>query len=377
MHSSHRLLLLSLLPLALSSCIDNTRLKPRAATGAVPISTFGYTGLLGPLNWAGLSPANSACSTSLTQSPINIDPSIISLLPSAPVLDFPSVAAAEFENLGSTIEVITNGTTTIDGTTFNLKQFHFHAPSEHRINEEFFPLEVHMVHESATGELAVVALMFQLSSTETTELLTKVTENIDKIQTPGTRTETGALDFGAVVKHVQTTPLFTYKGSLTTPPCAEGLTFIIPQAPLPVNVETFNKIKSTVKFNSRYTQNDLGKANILDVGCTAAAGAKIEAGKAVGGNGTAVAPAPVTQPAAGKQPSHSVAPPVVAPPAASAAPVEAPASALPVPKASSAVKEEAATGAGAQPVHHCIMGACHTVPAAPARRARRWFQLYV
>lgn len=97
----------------------------------------------------------------------------------------------------------------------------------------------------------------------------------------------------------------------------------------------------------------------------------------MGGNGTAVAPAPVTQPAAGKQPSHSVAPPVVAPPAASAAPVEAPASALPVPKASSAVKEEAATGAGAQPVHHCIMGACHTVPAAPARRARRWFQLYV
>ncbi|KAI5816543.1 alpha carbonic anhydrase [Pyronema omphalodes] len=367
MHTTHPLLLLFSATLSLASCIDNTHLQPRSISGDVSISTFGYTGLLGPLNWAGLSPSNSDCSHSVTQSPININTSSISLLSPPPILNIPSVSSAEFENLGSTIEVITNGTTTVNGTVFNLKQFHFHAPSEHRIDEEFFPLEVHMVHESSTGKLAVIALMFQLSSTETTELLTKVTENIKDIQTPGTRTETGELDFEEVVNHVQNTRLFTYQGSLTTPPCSEGLTFIIPQQPLPVDVETFNRIKGTVKFNSRYTQNELGKENILELGCTASTEARNGAGKPQRGNSTVVAPAPVTPSAVGKKPLHSV-----APPAASNAPVKATTLAPEAPKASAVVKDEAAAGDAGQPVQHCIMGACHTAMAPPARKARRW-----
>lgn len=76
---------------------------------------------------------------------------------------------------------------------------------------------------------------------------------------------------------MQTTPLFQYTGSLTTPPCAEGLTFLITQQPLPLNVVTFNSLKSVIKFNSRVTQNILGEANLLEVGagsvgCSASGG---------------------------------------------------------------------------------------------------------
>lgn len=145
---------------ASGSCLHGTQLLPRQEQpgGKVTVSTFGYTGLQGPLNWVALDPtANSACALSKAQSPINIDDSI-ALASCAPVIDFPSVQNAEFENLGTTIEVIVNGTTTFAGTEFALRQFHFHTPSEHRIAEEYFPLEMHMVHEAA-GKLHFVRIL--------------------------------------------------------------------------------------------------------------------------------------------------------------------------------------------------------------------------
>lgn len=128
---------------------------------------------------------------------------------------------------------------------------------------------MHMVHQDAAGSIAVIAIMFELSSNTTSPLLSAVTKNIAAIAKPGTRTETGALDFAELTELLGSTRLFTYQGSLTTPPCAEGLTFIVPQKPLPVDVATYLAIKKVVKFNSRYTQNTGGKANILELGCQA------------------------------------------------------------------------------------------------------------
>jgi carbonic anhydrase len=132
-----------------ASCLHGTSILPReTAGGLVKISEFGYTGLWGPLNWAGLTEKNSACAKSSTQSPINIDDSV-ELAQIIPQITIENVEEAEFENLGTTVEVIVNGTAAVGERIFNLKQFHFHTPSEHRINEEYFPLEVHMVHEAA------------------------------------------------------------------------------------------------------------------------------------------------------------------------------------------------------------------------------------
>ena len=118
-----------------------------------------------------------------------------------------------------------------------------------------------------SGSITVIAVTFQLSEDgSTTELITAATEKLSEIATPGTITTTGALDFAALIDHVQTTPLFQYTGSLTTPPCAEGLTFLVTQQPLPLNVVAFNAMKSVIKFNSRFTQNKLGEENLLVVG---------------------------------------------------------------------------------------------------------------
>ena len=161
--------LATLLGSAHASCLHATsKLRRRVTEGQVAVSNFGYTNLQGPLNWASLAPENIQCSTGSVQSPINLGmfssllsreyglvadllkDSSVTAAAVAPVVEIPNVESAEFENLGTTVEVIVNGTTTLGGAQFSLKQFHFHTPSEHRINEEYFPLEMHMVHE-ATG----------------------------------------------------------------------------------------------------------------------------------------------------------------------------------------------------------------------------------
>jgi hypothetical protein len=145
-------LLVSLLAFtsSVSACAYGTSIHPRAE-GAVEISKFGYTGLLGPLNWAALDiTANALCSTGTTQSPIDITTETFTKEAGSgfvlKIADQP--AGAEFENLGTNVEVVVNGTLENAGKTFSMKQFHFHTPSEHRLNGEYFAMETHFVFES-------------------------------------------------------------------------------------------------------------------------------------------------------------------------------------------------------------------------------------
>ncbi|KAF2265292.1 carbonic anhydrase [Lojkania enalia] len=253
---------------ASATCLHGlSKFKREATEGEVEVGKFGYTGLIGPLNWASLAPENEACKTGSNQSPINVDDTI-NLATEAPVVDIPTEQAIEFENLGTTIEVIVNGTTSFAGSDFRLRQFHMHTPSEHRINGEYYPLELHFVHEGVadSAQIAVISVLFQLDEAAD-PVLTGLENFIDPIAEVGTKTEvTSGLDFASLINHVQTTPLFQYTGSLTTPPCSEGVVFLIAQNPLPINVAIYNKIKSVVKFNSRVTQNTLGQQNIIEVG---------------------------------------------------------------------------------------------------------------
>lgn len=160
---------------ASATCLHGLSMFKRAAgaeNGTVEINTFGYGPENGPFNWASLAPENEACKAGLNQSPINIGTDLpagnlkkrnviihkracvnetssdatIGAAANRPVVDIPD-QAVEFENLGTTIEVVVNGTTSFNGTDFRLVQFHMHTPSEHHINDEYFPLEVHMVHQ--------------------------------------------------------------------------------------------------------------------------------------------------------------------------------------------------------------------------------------
>ncbi|KAH8831505.1 carbonic anhydrase [Flagelloscypha sp. PMI_526] len=273
MHAFGRLLALSSAILAVSaSCLHGTSVLKRSvgADGKVKVATFGYSGEKGPLNWAGLDQANTACAVGRTQSPIAIDATTERAY-SPPHVKIPTVEEAEFENLGSTIEVLVEGTTTFEGKDYELKQFHLHTPSEHRIHEMYYPLEMHMVHESHDGAFLVLAINYELTEDgSTTEVLNNAIVNLDHIRHPGMVTKTGRLDFSEIAHAFKTQPLFRYTGSLTTPPCSEGITFLVMETPLRLNVKNYNHIKGVVRFNSRYSQNQPGAPNLIQIGAQSA-----------------------------------------------------------------------------------------------------------
>lgn len=140
-----------------AACNYGTSEFPREP--AIPVNKFSYAGLTGPLNWYGLNKtANYMCDQGTHQSPIDVATSNATVDKGSTVsLSIPGYPkGAEFENLGTNVEVVVNGTLVDANITYSLAQFHFHTPSEHRINDEYFPMEVHFVFES-TGK-SIIAL---------------------------------------------------------------------------------------------------------------------------------------------------------------------------------------------------------------------------
>ncbi|UKZ81812.1 hypothetical protein TrVFT333_009586 [Trichoderma virens FT-333] len=253
---------LSLAAPALAACDYGTHLNPRSES--VPISTFGYTGLTGPLNWFGLNTtANKLCATGKFQSPVNLDSSISTVHGSSITFKVDSYPfGSEFENLGTTVEVPVNGSLVSDGKTYKLAQFHFHTPSEHRVDLKYFPMEVHFVFSAADKSTAVVAFLIDLGLISD-PLLTAVFASVGMIAEPGSTTTTGPLVFGPLENHLHSNTIFRYSGSLTTPPCSEGVSWHISTKPLQIDEITYQRVRNVVKFNSRYTQNSLGEVNLL------------------------------------------------------------------------------------------------------------------
>jgi carbonic anhydrase len=281
---------------------------PRAEEGEVPISTFGYTGSIGPLNWAALAtPDNNACATGTRQSPIDMVDSVFEVIPASSVTfevnDMPD--GAEFENLGSTVEVITQGgRLVLDNKEFALQQFHFHLPSEHLDNGTSQAMEMHMVHQSEAGEIAVVGVYINIATEAAaaapakrslgsrsrlfgrqeaaapvtgapTTLLETIFGVVDQISVPGTKVKTPPLVMSEVVNLVKAGNFQAYSGSLTTPPCSEGVNWRVSTAKLAVSPASFTKVRDVIGFNARFPQNAPGEPNILMVSALGSAAAAV------------------------------------------------------------------------------------------------------
>lgn len=214
-----------------SLLITSLALPTAAQEGAHP-RHWGYAGEVGPEHWAEFESDFGACTSGRNQSPIDLHNFIEANLPRI-VFDY-KPGGHQVVNNGHAIQVNYNpgSKITVDQADFELKQFHFHSPSENTINGKSFPMEAHFVHADAKGNLAVVALMFEEG--ENNKLLEKVWPQVLQVVNgkEALRPEVSAAD----LLHANR-DYYRYNGSLTTPPCSEGVRWFVLKHPAKATAE--------------------------------------------------------------------------------------------------------------------------------------------
>ncbi|KAN0068557.1 Alpha carbonic anhydrase [Elaphomyces granulatus] len=259
--------LLSNLNFSAASCAYGTSLH-RRASDEVTLPKYGYGPTDGPLAWYGLDSKNVLCARGKRQSPIDVQSAQSAPAPGDTLNVHIPVQDGTLENLGTMIEVIVNGTTTFGNETFATAQFHFHSSSEHYIDGQPYPLEMHIVHESKStqGKILVVAIMLELETDDSTAAFDQVVSHLDAVEVPGKATTVSQLDLSAITDSVNRAKHLVYQGSLTTPPCTEGVTFVLSEQILPVKLASWSKLKEVIKVpNNRPLQNKHGEDNVLVV----------------------------------------------------------------------------------------------------------------
>jgi len=211
---------------------------------------WGYTGHEGPDAWGSLSPKYKECSEGKNQSPINVVHSMEANLEPL-TLDYKS-GSMDIVNNGHTVQVdlSAGNTLTIDGTVFELKQFHFHTPSENEIEGKVYPLEAHFVHLDKDGNIAVLALMFEEG--EENKALAKEWAHMPK--NAGDKIEL-KLDGIAKAMLPENLEYYRFNGSLTTPPCTEGVRWFVLKTSVTVSKAQVEQFAAVVhQHNNRPIQ---------------------------------------------------------------------------------------------------------------------------
>lgn len=213
-------------------------------------SHWGYAGEAGPQNWGKLDPGFSMCAIGKNQSPIDLDSTIDAAL--EPLKLQYAAGAVDVVNNGHTVQVdyAPGSALVVDGRRFELKQFHFHAPSENRVGGKSFPLEGHLVHADKDGNLAVVAVMYQLGAAN--PLLAKVWERM-----PAKADEKSSLPAGLNAARLlpASRDYYRFNGSLTTPPCSEGVRWLLMKQPATVSQTQVDQFaKAMGQANNRPVQ---------------------------------------------------------------------------------------------------------------------------
>lgn len=210
---------------------------------------WSYEGDNGPEHWGDLAPEFVQCRVGLNQSPIDIVATVDADLP-----------ALEIDYRSSTLELVNNGHTAqanvapgsfmrVAGESFELLQLHLHTPSEHRINGRLFPMETHYVHRNARGELAVVGVL-HIEGPSSPDLLDFQSQIPRELNKP-VPFET-ALD-GTPITRVDKA-YYRYNGSLTTPPCSEGVRWFVLKEPVPIAIEQQREYQSLIGDDARGPQ---------------------------------------------------------------------------------------------------------------------------
>jgi len=201
---------------------------------------WGYTGDGGPEHWGDLSREFSACKEGQSQSPINIvDAQDIPL----PEISF-SYQAVPFHlvNNGHTImaDYAPGSQITIDGKTYKLLQFHFHTPSENAVDDQLYPMEAHLVHADENGQLAVVGVMFRRGNAN--PFISSLVQFMPVLANSDVRVTTTSINAMDILP--TTRDYYSWDGSLTTPPCTEGVKWMLLKEPVEVSQEQVDKLNA-------------------------------------------------------------------------------------------------------------------------------------
>ncbi len=215
---------------------------------------WSYDGEGGPMNWGAMKPEFAKCSTGTRQSPIDIRDGIKVQLEPVP-FDYKPSAFRVIDN-GHTVQVNVAPGNSIEvmGRRYELLQFHFHRPSEERIDGRQFDMVAHLVHKDPEGRLAVVAVLLDRGSAQ--PVVQKVWNNLplEKGEEVPAR---DTIDLNALLPPERS--YFTYMGSLTTPPCSEGVLWMVMKQPVPISPEQIGIFSRLYPMNARPVQSAAGR----------------------------------------------------------------------------------------------------------------------
>jgi carbonic anhydrase len=235
--------------------------KPRAEAAeekgeAHPAIHWSYEGPGAPDKWGKLKAEYESCATGKRQSPIDIrDGARLELEPIR--FDYKPAPLRMIDN-GHTVQVnyAEGSHIVVAGERYELKQFHFHKPAEERIEGRAFDMAAHLVHRSLDGRLAVVTVLF-LAGDQPNAFVDGLWPHLplerDREMAP---LET-AVDVNALLPEGR--GYFAYMGSLTTPPCSEGVLWLVLKTPVPVSREQVGVFGRLYAMNARPVQPANGR----------------------------------------------------------------------------------------------------------------------
>jgi carbonic anhydrase len=210
---------------------------------------FKYSGEHGPSHWGDLEAEFAACKTGKDQSPIDIRKAVKAPLP--PIGFHYANGAAEVVNNGHSIQVNLAGGGTVDlaSGTYKIVQFHFHAPSEEKVDGHAYAMVAHLVHSDDAGKLAVVAVLFKEG---------KANPTLAKVFAVMPSKEGGKVALEGGINPADLLPArqdyYAYMGSLTTPPCSEGVRWQILKQPMELSKEQLAAFRKLYPMNARPVQ---------------------------------------------------------------------------------------------------------------------------
>lgn len=221
---------------------------------------WGYQGDVGPDHWGTLDPTFAPCAEGRSQSPIDISSPIITTNAGSLSCHYrPSRLNISLTGRAIQVNYDPGSYITVDGVRYDLLQFHFHAPGEHSLNGRLFPIEMHLVHSDAGGNLAVVGVM--LAEGAENRAFDPVWDNLPAAEG---RPSLPGIQINAAGLLPASLSAYRYTGSLTTPPCTEGVAWFVLATPVELSARQIETFTTVCQGNNRPVQPRHGRPILAD-----------------------------------------------------------------------------------------------------------------